>query len=142
MCRPLFHSLCFVTTRKRVKPIAQASNTVGTVLQYAAWGPQGSQLVMVQDGNVLYKDCAECGVHQITDTKEYGAILNGIPDWLYEEEILSKGDAIWFSPNGTKFCYASFNDTFVDVVSFPAFDATDQLNSRYYHLRYPKVGAI
>lgn len=94
---------------------------------------------MVQDGNILYKDCAECDPVPLTDTRDYGTILNGIPDWLYEEEILSKGEAIWFSPNGTKFCYASFNDSAVDIVSFPAFDATDQLNSRFYHVRYPKV---
>ena len=94
---------------------------------------------MVQDGNIFYKDCAECDAHKITDSRDYSAVLNGIPDWLYEEEILAKGDAIWFSPNGGRFCFASFNDSNVDVVSFPAFDSTDQLSSRFFHVRYPKV---
>ena len=82
----------FTLLRKRIKPIVQlhALTAVGTLLQYASWGPRGSQLVMVQDGNIFYKDCAECDAHQITDTRDYNAILNGIPDWLYEEEILSK----------------------------------------------------
>jgi hypothetical protein len=67
-------------------------------------------------------------------------ILNGIPDWLYEEEILSKNNAIWFSPNGSRLCFASFDDSLVDVVSFPFYGSTEEVvKGGLYRIRYPKV---
>lgn len=68
--------------------------------------------------------------------------MNGIPDWLYEEEILSKESAIWFSPEGTRLLYASFNDTVVDQTVYPIYgNYEDNLNTspEMMSVRYPKV---
>ena len=32
-------------------------------------------------------------------------ILNGIPDWVYEEEMLGSKSASWFAPNGMYLIY-------------------------------------
>lgn len=106
-------------------------------LQYASWGRRGSDLVFVSDDNIYYKACVECNATRITETGGQ-TIANGVPDWLYEEEILSNNNAIYFSPRGTKMCYASFNDSTVDSLSFPIY--ADQMgDSKLFNIRYPRV---
>lgn len=114
-------------------------------LQYASWGPRDSQLVFVHRDNIYYKASAESVAIQVTSTSQEGVILNGIPDWLYEEEILARSNAIWFAPNGTKLCYASFNDSMVDEMTYPYYGPHDDPHNLYpgqYRIRYPKPGRI
>ncbi|TPX47363.1 hypothetical protein SeMB42_g00054 [Synchytrium endobioticum] len=40
-------------------------------------------------------------------------ILNGLADWVYEEEVYGSADAMWFSPDGLQVAYVKFNDTLV-----------------------------
>ena len=39
------------------------------------------------------------------------AIYNGIPDWVYEEEVLGTNTAMHTSPDGQFMLYAQFNDS-------------------------------
>ena len=41
-------------------------------------------------------------------------IYNGIPDWVFEEEVFEDNKALWWSPDGTKLVWGSFDDTNVD----------------------------
>lgn len=44
-------------------------------------------------------------------------IFNGIPDWVYEEEILSTNKANYFPPGGSKMAFVSEKvDTFLSMV--------------------------
>ena len=38
-------------------------------------------------------------------------VYNGIPDWVYEEEVLASDNAIWWSPDRKFLCYMRFDDT-------------------------------
>lgn len=58
---------------------------------------------------------------RLTDTGIPGVIYNGMPDWLYQEEVLPIPQAIWPSPDGTHILYATFNDTRVNALQFPWF---------------------
>lgn len=60
---------------------------------------------------------------RLTDTGVPGVIYNGMPDWLYQEEVLPIPQAIWPSPDGTHILYATFNDTRVSALQFPWFGA-------------------
>ena len=51
---------------------------------------------------------------QITLDGEVRVIFNGIPDWVYEEEILKTNSAMYFNPSGSKMAFAKFNDTLVE----------------------------
>lgn len=55
---------------------------------------------------------------QLTDTGVPGVIYNGVPDWLYQEEVLPRPEATWPSPDGTHILFASFNDTQVIIKLF------------------------
>ena len=94
----------------------------------------------MSDDNIYYKACAECNSTRLTETGGK-AIANGVPDWLYEEEILSNNNAIYLSPGGRKLCFASFNDSAVDLLSFPIY--ADQLgDSKLLNIRYPRVSLV
>ena len=53
---------------------------------------------------------------QITSDGVIDTVYNGIPDWVYEEEILSTNKAMYFTDSGSKLAYAKFNDQ--DVQEF------------------------
>ncbi|KAF8793469.1 Prolyl endopeptidase FAP like protein [Argiope bruennichi] len=113
------------------------------ILQYAAWGPTGNQLVYVLDNDVYYMSDVNAKPRQLTKTGIDGIIFNGIPDWVYEEEILSSSNAIWWSKDGKKLSFASFNDTDVDILQYPHYGSYSDVNNVYpelMSLRYPKAG--
>ena len=41
------------------------------------------------------------------------AVFYGIPDWVYEEEVLGTNSAHYTNAAGTRIAYAKFNDTLV-----------------------------
>lgn len=50
---------------------------------------------------------------------------------------------MWFSPNGDKLAYASFNDEHVNVMTIAYYGEPGTIASQYpemLYLRYPKVG--
>ena len=38
-------------------------------------------------------------------------VFNGIPDWVFEEEVFEDNYALWWSPDGNKLVWGHFNDT-------------------------------
>lgn len=42
-------------------------------------------------------------------------VFNGMPDWVYEEEIFASNKAFWMPSSGDKLCFAKFNDSKVIV---------------------------
>ncbi|KAG8195528.1 hypothetical protein JTE90_019516 [Oedothorax gibbosus] len=113
------------------------------LLQYAAWGPTGNQLVYVLDNNVYYMPSVSSKPRQLTKTGVEGLIFNGIPDWVYEEEVLGTNNAIWWSEDGKKLSFVCFNDTDVGVLQYPHYGDPDVVSNVYPELkklRYPKAG--
>ncbi|XP_054717745.1 prolyl endopeptidase FAP-like isoform X2 [Uloborus diversus] len=112
-------------------------------LQYAEWGPTGNQLVYVLDNNVYYLSDISAKPRQLTKTGVDGLIFNGIPDWVYEEEVITSNNVIWWSEDGKKLCFVSFNDTDVDLLQYPYYGSYADVNNVYpelVNLRYPKAG--
>nr|CAD7408176.1 unnamed protein product [Timema poppensis] len=120
------------------------SNVSGTsYLQLARWSPRGSALVFVLDNNIFYRpDASNETQHQITRTGEPGVYYNGVPDWVYEEEVFGSGSAFWISPRGDSLAFAVFNDTEVDEFSYFLYGTPGDLEDQYVTLRtikYPKA---
>ncbi|XP_077969686.1 inactive dipeptidyl peptidase 10-like isoform X3 [Styela clava] len=108
-------------------------------LQYAGWGMVGSQLAYVINSDVYYKSSAEDNPHQITTTgkKSKQKVINGIADWIYEEEVLSGSKAHWFSKDGSYLAYASFDDTLVPQVDIIIYNTPYPTIEK---INYPKTG--
>ncbi|XP_067002490.1 inactive dipeptidyl peptidase 10 [Anabrus simplex] len=96
-----------------------------TRLQYVSWLGNTTALLLVAD-NDIYMRLSPVGEqdYRLTDTGLPGVIYNGVPDWLYQEDIMTSGpEAMWGSLDGTHVMFASFNDTEVRTLAFPWFGA-------------------
>jgi dipeptidyl-peptidase-4 len=59
----------------------------GKPIQNPMLSPDGTQLAFVFKRNIYVQNLATAAVKQVTTDGEDNAILNGAPDWVYEEEF-------------------------------------------------------
>lgn len=79
---------------------------------------------------------------KVTFTGKTNEIFNGVPDWLYEEEILGDSPALRPSPSGNHIAYMSFNDSLVSLMPFSIYGNSDQIIPKVQQIRYPKSGRV
>ncbi|KAI1978074.1 Dipeptidyl peptidase 4 [Ophidiomyces ophidiicola] len=108
-------------------------------IQYAAWSPKGNVIAYVRGNNLfLWKDGKSSQI-----TKDGGPdTFNGVPDWVYEEEIFGNHYALWFSPDGEQLAYMRTDETGVPTFRVPYYMNNQKFAPPYpreLELRYPKV---
>ncbi|XP_075950574.1 inactive dipeptidyl peptidase 10-like [Anarhichas minor] len=108
------------------------------VLQHAAWGRQGQQLVYIFENNIYYQSDVKSNSLRITSSGMEGVIFNGLADWLYEEEILRCHLAHWWSPDGERLAFLTINDSLVPNMLLPQF--TGNAYPRGLQYPYPMAG--
>lgn len=111
-------------------------------IQYAELAPTGEVIAFVR-GNDLYLRDSDGEIHRIT-TNGGPDQFNGVPDWVYEEEIFGTRSTIWFSPDAKYLAFLSFNETGVDTFTIPYYMDNQKVAPAYpdeLYLRYPKVGS-
>ncbi|XP_060784806.1 inactive dipeptidyl peptidase 10-like [Neoarius graeffei] len=111
-----------------------------SVLQFASWGVWGQQLIYIFENNIYYKPDVKSSSLRLTSSGQEGLVFNGIPDWLYEEEVLHSPVAHWWSPSGSSLAFLTINDTLVPNMLLPRF--TGALYPRGTYYPYPKVGQV
>ncbi|CAD0244225.1 unnamed protein product [Spodoptera exigua] len=112
-------------------------------LQNFVWGPSGTSLAFVYRNNIYYQASLKDAPRQITTTGELYVLYHGIPDWVYEEEVFGSSNAIWFSDDGVKMAYVTFDDSDVDVMRVPHYGIPGDVRfqyTRHHDIRYPKAG--
>ncbi|OXB77060.1 UNVERIFIED_CONTAM: hypothetical protein H355_007707, partial [Colinus virginianus] len=109
--------------------------------QYISWSPVGHKLAYVWNNNIYIKASPIAAPVQITDSGEENKIFNGIPDWVYEEEMFGSHSALWWSPNGNFVAYAAFNDTEVPVIEYSFYSEDTLQYPKTIRIPYPKAGA-
>lgn len=82
---------------------------------FAAWSPVGHALAYVSS-NDLYvipenelKGSDPKSIRVTTDGSE--TVFNGVPDWVYEEEVYSTDSVLWWSPDGRSLAYLRSDET-------------------------------
>ncbi|XP_036447921.1 inactive dipeptidyl peptidase 10 [Colossoma macropomum] len=110
-----------------------------SVLQYAAWGPQGNQLVYVFENDIYYKADVSSPAMRLTTTEKEGLVVNGLTDWIYEEEILQKYPAHWWSKDGARLAYLKVNNSATPIMEIPHFLGGIYPSNVLYP--YPKAGS-
>uniref|UniRef100_A0A182NFA4 Venom dipeptidyl peptidase 4 n=1 Tax=Anopheles dirus TaxID=7168 RepID=A0A182NFA4_9DIPT len=105
--------------------------------------PTGQSLAYVKDNNVYYRAALlDPTERSLTTDGVRGVIYNGIPDWVYEEEVFGTDATLWFSPNGRRLAMASFDDRDVSEFSYHLYGSPDDPDNQYpeeLRIRYPKV---
>ncbi|POR32975.1 Putative dipeptidyl peptidase 4 [Tolypocladium paradoxum] len=131
----------FILDIQSGKKVPLVEDQVGDI-QYAALAPAGDSIVFVRGNNLFLRD-GDAKIHQITSNGGPD-MFNGVPDWVYEEEILSGRSALWFSPDAKYVAFLSFNETGVGTFTVPYYMAGQRVAPPYpkeLELRYPKVGS-
>ncbi|XP_009082796.1 PREDICTED: dipeptidyl peptidase 4, partial [Acanthisitta chloris] len=109
--------------------------------QYISWSPVGHKLAYVWNNNVYVKASPTAPPVQVTQNGEENKIFNGIPDWVYEEEMFGTHSALWWSPNGDFVAFAAFDDTEVPVIEYSFYSEDTLQYPKTIRIPYPKAGA-
>ncbi len=100
--------------------------------------PTGRHVAFVHKNNLWIADCESIETKQITGDGS-SELLNGILDWVYQEELYGRGNfkAFWWSPDGSRLAMLQLDQTNVEH-----FKVNDSVNVRQIleDTRYPKAG--
>ncbi len=125
---------------KKIIPVSEKG-----AQQIALFSPDSKKVSFVRDNNIFIKDLESGKEIQITSDGAHNKIINGIPDWVYEEEFEFNTAYAW-SPDGTKLAYIKFDETAVRMFGMPMFAGLSPKNENnvlypeYRTFKYPKAG--
>jgi len=128
------------TKRKEIKPL-----TTGSKQMAATFSPDGEMVSFVKDNDVyIYKIRFDTET-RVTSDGEFNKIINGIPDWVYEEEF-SFNNAMAWSPLSSELAFIRFDESNVKQYSFPLYKGSNPTFNEYelypgeHKYKYPKAG--
>lgn len=113
--------------------------------QVATFSPDGDRVAFVRDNNIFIKNLKFGTESQVTYDGEKNKVINGVPDWVYEEEF-GFNKAIWWSPESKFLAFIRFDESEVPEFSFPVYSGaapTLEANKLYpgkETFKYPKAG--
>ena len=114
--------------------------------QVPLFSPDSHQIAFVRNNNIfLVKLLFGNSESQVTKDGEYNKVLNGIPDWVYEEEF-GFNRAFDFSADSRMIAYIRFDESQVPMFSFPEYKGMFPSRDEYasypgaYTYKYPKAG--
>ena len=97
----------------------------------------GSKIAYAFENNLYVFDVATKKTTQITKDGKKNAIINGITDWVYEEEFAFVRAFDW-NADGTKLAYIKFDESDVPVFSMDIYG--EDLYPQQQVFKYPKAG--
>ena len=113
--------------------------------QLATFSPDGERVAFVRENNIFIKSLKFGTENQVTKDGKTNAIINGAPDWVYEEEF-SFSKAFEWSPDSKFLAFIRFDETAVPFFNMPMYaglNPAHQENQLYpgsYNYKYPKAG--
>lgn len=119
--------------RNYVKPLTESKSKQ----MIPTFSPDGRMCAYVRDNNIWLKKFDYDTEVQVTKDGEVNKILNGITDWVYEEEFSVINLMAW-SPDSEYLTYVRFDETEVPEYSMQMFGGS--LYPDYYNYKYPKAG--
>jgi len=119
--------------RNLIKPLTEASGKQ----MIPTFSPDGRMCAYVRDNNIWLKKFDYDTEVQVTQDGEKNKILNGIADWVYEEEFSVTNLMAW-SPDNEYLAYVRFDESEVPEFSMQVYG--DGLYPGFYNFKYPKAG--
>ncbi len=118
-------------SRKKLEPLSENG-----AQQLAAFSPNGRVIAFVRDNNLYLKKLDYDTESQITKDGKKNEVINGLADWVYEEEF-SNIQYFKFSPDNKLLAYVKFNEKEVDEFSLQIFNDSYPVLETF---KYPKAG--
>ena len=106
-------------------------------VMYASLSPNGKKIAYVKENNLFIKNLGNNKITQVTKDGKSNQILNGVSDWVYEEEF-SLVESFFWSPKSDKIAYYKFDESKVAQFSMDFFK--QELYPTQYEFKYPKAG--
>ncbi len=113
--------------------------------QIATFSPDGDRCAFVRGNNIFIKNLKFGSESQATFDGKKNEIINGAPDWVYEEEF-GFNKAFWWSPDSKFLAFIRFDETEVPEFTMtiygggsPSFNE-NKLYPGEETFRYPKAG--
>ena len=120
--------------------------SVGGEQQTPLFSPDGNMIAFVRQNNIfLVKLLYDNAESQITTDGERNSIINGIPDWVYEEEF-STNRSMVFTADSRQLVWIKYDESKVKEFSFQWFRGSNPTMDEYltypgsYVYKYPKAG--
>ncbi|MCW3785710.1 S9 family peptidase [Plebeiibacterium sediminum] len=126
--------------RKEIKPLSEEGKQ-----QAAIFSPDGNMVAFVKDNDVYIHKILFGTEARVTNDGEFNKIINGVPDWVYEEEFEFNRAMEW-SPNSMELAYLRFDESNVKQYKFPLYKGSHPTQEEYalypgeYKFKYPKAG--
>ncbi len=119
--------------RNYVKPISDVEGKQ----MIPTFSPDGRMCAYVRDNNIWIRKFDYDTEVQVTKDGELNKILNGITDWVYEEEFAVTNLMAW-SPDSEYLTFVRFDESEVPEYSMQVYG--DGTYPSYYNFKYPKAG--
>ena len=113
--------------------------------QLATFSPNGERVAYVRNNNIFIKNLRFGSTSQATFDGKSNEIINGAPDWVYEEEF-GFNKAFWWSPNSEFVAYLKFDEREVPEFTMPIYAGMAPTHEAYKlypgeeTFKYPKAG--
>lgn len=114
--------------------------------QCPVWSPDGTKVAFVRDNNIfLVKLLYDNSESQVTTDGAKNEVINGIPDWVNEEEF-GFNRALTFNADGTMLCWLRYDEKAVRQYTLQLYKGMKpelKENETYpgaYSYKYPKAG--
>lgn len=113
--------------------------------QAPLFSPNGRMIAFVADNNIYLKKLDFGTETAVTTDGAKNSIINGIPDWTYEEEFTTSRSMTW-SPDNTTLCYIKYDETDVPMFTFPIYEGFCHPDPQYalypgeFTYKYPVAG--
>ncbi|CAO3681278.1 unnamed protein product [Rhizopus stolonifer] len=124
---------------KTLFPLTQLSTIdAQPIISYAAWSPTGHQIAYVMNNDLYVTDLK---THTRVTFDGSQTVFNGVPDWVYEEEVYATNFALWWSPDSSHLAFLKLDETKVPEYHLQLFTESETSYPRQTDIRYPKAGS-
>lgn len=113
--------------------------------QSPIFSPDGRMVAFMAGNNIFIKKLDYGSEVAVTKDGEKNKIINGVPDWTYEEEFSTSCSMTW-APDNMTLCFIKYNETDVPTFSFPLYEGTCDQMKQYalypgsFTYKYPVAG--
>lgn len=131
----------FEISRNILKPLSENHE----MQQSPVFSPDGRMVAFVADNNIFIKKLDYDNEVPVTSDGKENSIINGIPDWTYQEEFATQCSMSW-APDNTALSYIKYDEEAVPLYGFPIYEGACEANADYalypgyFSYKYPVAG--
>ncbi len=131
----------FEIKRNILRPLSKTN----PLQQAPVFSHDGRMVAFVADNNIFIKKIDYDSEVQVTTSGERNRIINGVPDWTYEEEFATDCSMAW-APDNSTLCFLRYDETLVPTFTFSLYEGWCEPKTDYalypgsFTYKYPVAG--